>query len=277
MRRLAAAALGLVLLPGCGDPYGGGGLFGGAGGLGGSSGYGYGGGLGSGGGYGYGGGFGGSSGGGGGAFTPPALTGLAGAPPAINTPGGSGPRSPTSLLPAPQAGSATAQKIFAAYKIPIYGAGASPAVLDVVADGLRHYRPENLAGLDRIVIQSRQGGSLDGQWSTDGQLTQVELIAHQGRQEPVTLHTVTHEFGHHWSLFTDEQGARAFDQALGDSAAAYVSEYAYNQWEDKLAEAVAYMLIGYDKAEQPPLAAWNPPQQAFAVLERQIVQGRPTF
>jgi hypothetical protein len=195
----------------------------------------------------------------------------------MNTPGSSGPRSPSSLLPAPQAGSATAQKILAAYKIPIYGAGASPAVMDVVADGLRHYSTQNLQGLSRIVIHSRSGGSLDGQWSSDGQGAEVELIAHVNRSQPVTLHTVTHELGHHWSLFSDEQGGKVFDQALGNNAAAYVSEYAHNEWSDKIAEAVAYMLIGYDKAEQPPLRAWNPSPQAFEVLNQRIVAQRPRF
>lgn len=196
--------------------------------------------------------------------------------PGLNAPGTPS-NSPSSLLPAPQASAGSAQRILAAYQVPVQGAGATPEIMNVIADGLRHYKPENLRGLARINVLSSGGGSTAGMWYMDGGPAQIDLYAHAGWGEPVSLHTVTHELGHHWSLMANEADGNAFDQALGNGPNGHVSEYSYNTTEDKLAEAVAFMLIGYDKAEQRPLPQWNPSQEAFAVVQRSIVTGRPTF
>lgn len=230
------------------------------------------------GGGGLGGGFGGAPGG----FQPGPYSPLGGSPggygglPGLNTPGlGTG--APTAQMPVPLASQAQAAQILQNYGVQINGAGASPQILGTVADGLRRYNRQSIQGLQSISILSSQGGSTTGRWFGGSGGGRIELYA-RGGAEPVKLRTITHELGHHWSLAADSQGGDSFLQAL-NTPGGYVSPYAQTGDSDKMAEAVAYMLVGPQEfsKEMSILPSWNPSPQATQIVQQRVVAGRPTI
>jgi hypothetical protein len=255
---------------GYGGGFGGGGLGGGLGGLGG------------------GGGFGGSN------FNNPGYTPFTGA----GGLGGLGPRSPTGggfgggygnlntpgtgglpprgALPPPRAIPGQYAQVFRKYGVQVDGPGAgNPNALETVSQALQHYNVNNTRGLRAIHLLTSSGSSMTGLWMSKGSYCEINLYG-RNRPQPVGMRTAVHELGHHWSLYSDRQAGNAFDQALGNGAQAYVSPYAQKSRSEKLAEAVAFLLVGPQvfRQEMSILPGFRPSQQAVGIVQQRIVAGR---
>lgn len=238
------------------------------------------------GGYG-GGGYGGLGGyGGGGNFNSPGYTpfgspqspsgsGFGGGYGNLNTPGVGG-LPPRGTLPAPQTIPGQYAQIFQKYGVVVDGPGAgNQNALETVSQALQHYSVQNTRGLRAIHLLTSSGSSMTGLWMSRGQYCEINYYG-RNRPQPVGMRTAVHELGHHWSLFSDRQAGDAFDQALGNGPQAYVSPYSQKSRSEKLAEAVAFLLVGPQvfSQEMSILPGFSPSQQAVSIVQQRIVAGR---
>lgn len=248
-RRLALAPLGgaMLALAGCGA-LGGGGLLGSL--LGGA-----------------GPGFTGGSGGGLGPASPGSI-------PNLQTGGLTPNPAPSSMLPPPPQSQAAAAEILQRYGVRISGSGATPENLQQVATGLRHYKPEQLQGLGNIDIPAVQSHNLNGLWEGGGS-ARITYWAHQSRRPQVLLHTVAHELGHHVTLQGRRDFGQAFNQALGEYSSSIPRSYAGTNWREKVADNLAFILLG-SSSELQPQAQWRPPAPAMQLVQTEFA-GRPAY
>ena len=193
----------------------------------------------------------------------------------LNTPGAGG-LPPRGTLPAPRTIPGQYAQVFQKYGVQVDGPGAgNPNALETVSQALQHYSVANTRGLRSIHLLTSSGSSMTGLWMSKGSYCEINYYG-RNRPQPVGMRTAVHEIGHHWSLYSDRQAGNAFDQALGNGAQAYVSPYAQKSRSEKLAEAVAFLLVGPQvfRQEMSILPGFRPSQQAVSIVQQRIVAGR---
>ncbi len=202
-----------------------------------------------------GGGFNGAGTGGGGLGSLPGLLGGAG-----------GPLSPSSSLPPPTQSAAQVQEILQRYGIQVTGSGATPENVDTLLQGMQHYNAEHFRGLRQFDIPSVPSHNLNGLWQSSGGSAKITLWAHTSRRKQVSRHTVTHEIGHHASLFSrGEVLGQPLSNALGNGENAFPRDYARTNWREKVADNLAFILLG-PQSEMRPASSWRPTQQAMDLI-----------
>lgn len=191
-------------------------------------------------------------------------------PPSLAGAGGASRAGPTSKLPPPADSSDLVSSLEGRYQLRILGPGASPDNLKLLERGLADFRPEQLAGLAEINFPLVRGVQpLQGLWESDGRRATIKLYAQAGRPRQVFLHTISHELGHQTSLLSRRTWGSALDRALGEVTASYPSEYSRTQSAEKVAETIAFSLLGPED-EQRPLPSWNPSLAARDLLRQEF-------
>lgn len=191
-----------------------------------------------------------------------------GNPPRLGGPGiGGQTGSPGASLPVPPGSSQAAAQILQKYGVPVAGSHATPQALQKVAYALSHFARENLQGLGRINIKEDRG-SLAGLWYVQGGPAQIDYYGANS-----SVFTMLHELAHHYSLFANRQAGQAFSQALGSGPQGHLSDYAYTNWKEKVAEACAAML-NPQMVQRRVHPQFSPTSQAWSILQQTIVSRR---
>lgn len=127
-------------------------------------------------------------------------------PGAIGTPGASAPVPPTVGLPAPAGDAAQIAQIVQSSGIKrIYGSKATGTILSNVADAMRRYPPGVLKNLEICCEPSEadptiKSSGADGYWTTNQDYSGGKMFLF-AEVEPVS--TITHEAGHHLTMYAD--------------------------------------------------------------------------
>jgi len=209
---------------------------------------------------------------GGGGFNPGSLGGggLGGSLPPGLLNGNSGPLSPNSTLPPPPGGQRAAQEILREYGVPVTGSGATAENLANVALAMSRYKREHLQGLRQIDIPAVQSHNLNGLWQSRGGGAKITLWAHQRRRTQVLKHTAAHEIGHHVTLLSRRNVlGQNFSYALGSGPNAIPRSYAATNWREKVADNLAFILLGNDN-ERRPAPQWRPTVRAMQIVEQEF-------
>lgn len=190
-------------------------------------------------------------------------------PPPVAGPGRSSSQPPSSQLPPPQDSLDLAASLERRYGIDIRGPGATAQHLGTLERALQDYRPDQLRGLSVVnfpLVQGQQG--LLGLWQSNGFRSEISLYVQTGRFPQLGLHTASHELGHQISLMTEKSWGDRLDLALGQAASSFPSSYSRSSSAEKLAENIAYGLLG-GESEERALGGWRPNAQATELLRQQ--------
>lgn len=178
---------------------------------------------------------------------------------------------PTSTLPPPASAAELAARIQETYGVVVTGPGASEANLSQIERSLEEFQVGHTRGLTSINVPLVHGlQSLQGLWETrNGRTAKITVWAQTGRPDQVTLHTMVHELGHHMTLLSRRSWGDRFDGALGRSSTAFPSSYSRTSPEEKMAENLAFSLLG-DEVDQRPLSGWNPSGSARDLMNQEF-------